>query len=133
MTIFSKIVSGEIPCNKVLENEDFLAFHDINPKAPIHILIIPKKEYKCFQEVDPKVMVGMTEFIQKVAKLLELDERGYRLITNNGSDGGQEVLHLHFHLLGGTKLSWDTLSSDKKSSQADQDARESDSDTHKFL
>lgn len=118
MTIFSKIVSGEIPCNKVLENEEFLAFHDINPKAPIHILIIPKVEYKCFQEVDPKIMVGLTEFTQQVAKLLGLDESGYRLITNNGSDGGQEVLHLHFHLLGGAKLSWNHLS---------------DSDSHKFL
>lgn len=118
MTIFSKIVSGEIPCNKVLENEEFLAFHDINPKAPVHILIIPKKEYKCFQEVDPKIMVGLTEFTHKVAKLLGLDESGYRLITNNGSDGGQEVMHLHFHLLGGAKLSWSHLS---------------DSDSHKFL
>lgn len=130
MTIFSKIVSGEIPCNKVLENEEFLAFHDINPKAPIHILIIPKKEYKCFQEVDPKIMVGLTEFTQKVAKLMELDERGYRLITNNGNDGGQEVLHLHFHLLGGAPLSWDNLSSDKKSEHT---THKADSDTHKFL
>jgi len=99
MTIFSKIVSGEIPCNKVLENEDFLAFHDINPKAPIHILIIPKREYKNFQEVDPKIMADMTIFIHQVAKLLGLDEGGYRLITNNGEDGGQEVMHLHFQRL----------------------------------
>ncbi len=118
MTIFSKIVSGEIPCNKVLENEDFLAFHDINPKAPIHILIIPKVEYTCFQEVDPAIMVGLTQFVQSVAKLLGLDASGYRLITNNGVDGGQEVFHLHFHLLGGAKLSWDHLA---------------DSDTRKFL
>ena len=106
MTIFSKIISGEIPCIKVLENEDFLAFHDINPKAPIHILIIPKVEYKNFQEVEPKIMMGMTLFIHEVAKLLGLNESGYRLITNNGEDGGQVVLHLHFHLLGGAKLSW---------------------------
>ena len=74
MTIFSKIVSGEIPCNKVLENDNFLAFHDINPKAPIHILIIPKVEYKNFQEVDPSIMTEMTRFIQSVAKLMGLDE-----------------------------------------------------------
>lgn len=110
MTIFSKIVSGEIPCNKVLENDKFLAFHDINPKAPIHILIIPKKEYKNFQETDPAIMGEMTAFIQTVAKMMGLDEGGYRLITNNGSDGGQEVFHLHFHLLGGAKLSWNHLS-----------------------
>lgn len=109
MTIFSKIVSGEIPCNKVDENENFLAFHDINPKAPVHILIIPKKEYKNFQEVDPEIMADMTRFIQRVAKLMGLDESGYRLITNNGSDGGQEVFHLHFHLLGGAKLAWNHL------------------------
>lgn len=110
MTIFTKIVNGEIPCNKVLENDEFLAFHDINPKAPIHILIIPKKEYTCFQEVDPAIMGKLTEFTHQVAKLLGLDESGYRLITNNGADGGQEVLHLHFHLLGGAKLAWNHLS-----------------------
>lgn len=109
MTIFSKIVSGEIPCNKVLENDKFLAFHDINPKAPIHILIIPKIEYKNFQETDPSIMAEMTLFIQNVAKMMGLDESGYRLITNNGSDGGQEVFHLHFHLLGGAKLPWNHL------------------------
>jgi len=115
MTIFTKIINGEIPCNKVLENENFLAFHDINPKAPIHILIIPKKEYKNFQETDPAIMAEMTLFIQTVAKMMGLDEGGYRLITNNGSDGGQEVFHLHFHLLGGAKLSWSHLAdSDSK-------------------
>ena len=115
MTIFTKIINGEIPCNKVLENDNFLAFHDINPKAPIHILIIPKKEYKNFQETDPTIMGEMTQFIQTVAKMMGLDEGGYRLITNNGSDGGQEVFHLHFHLLGGAKLSWSHLAdSDSK-------------------
>jgi len=110
MTIFSKIIKGEIPCNKVLENDDFLAFHDINPKAPIHILIIPKKEVKNFQEVNPEIMSAMTAFIHEVVALLGLDESGYRLITNNGEDGGQEVMHLHFHLLGGAKLRWNHLS-----------------------
>ncbi|WP_297574652.1 histidine triad nucleotide-binding protein [uncultured Campylobacter sp.] len=110
MTIFEKIVAGEIPCNKVLENDDFLAFHDINPKAPIHILIIPKKCYKNFQEVDPSIMSAMTEFIHKVAKTMGVDKTGYRLITNCGENAGQEVMHLHFHLLGGTKLSWDRSS-----------------------
>ncbi|MBL0703546.1 MAG: HIT domain-containing protein [Sulfurospirillum sp.] len=110
MSIFSKMIDGEISCNKVMENDDFLAFHDINPKAPIHILIIPKIKIKNFQEVSPKTMAGLTSFTQKVATLLGLDKSGYRLITNNGSDGGQEVMHLHFHLLGGAKLSWGHLS-----------------------
>ncbi|NLC27148.1 MAG: histidine triad nucleotide-binding protein [Campylobacteraceae bacterium] len=106
ITIFERIVSGELPSNKVLENEHFLAFHDINPKAPIHILIIPKVHAKNFQEFDPKAMAGMTKFIHEVASMLGLDKTGYRLITNNGENGGQEVFHLHFHLLGGTKLAW---------------------------
>jgi len=109
MCIFCKIVKGEIPANKVLENEEFLAFHDINPKAPIHILIIPKQHIENFQSTPPQVMAKMTPFIQEVAKLLELDRTGYRLITNNGKDGGQEVMHLHFHMLGGAKLDWPYL------------------------
>lgn len=109
MSIFSKIIAGEIPSNKVLENDDFLAFHDINPKAPVHILIIPKKEYKNFQEVDPAIMGAMCSFIQEVARFMGLDESGYRLITNNGEDSGQEIFHLHFHLLGGAKLPWNHL------------------------
>ncbi|NWF66713.1 MAG: histidine triad nucleotide-binding protein [Campylobacterales bacterium] len=109
MSIFLKIVKGELPCNKVLENEDFLAFHDINPKAPIHVLAIPKIEIKSFNEVTPEIMAGMTKFIHEVVAKLKLDENGYRLITNVGEDGGQEVLHLHFHILGGSKLRWDHL------------------------
>jgi histidine triad (HIT) family protein len=104
--IFCKIVSGEIPNNTVLENDDFLAFHDINPTAPIHVLIIPKQHIKCFQEAPADMMQKMTPFIQEVAKVLGVDESGYRLITNNGADGGQEIDHLHFHLLGGGKLVW---------------------------
>nr|WP_315519757.1 histidine triad nucleotide-binding protein [uncultured Campylobacter sp.] len=106
MTIFEKIVAGEIPCNKVLESEKFLAFNDINPKAPIHILIIPKKHYKNIQEMDPVLMGEMTKFIQEVATLMGVDKSGYRLITNCGENGGQEVMHLHFHLLAGAKLGW---------------------------
>ncbi len=107
MCIFCKIVNKEIPNNTVAEDEDFLAFHDLYPKAPIHVLIIPKEHVACFQEVSPKIMEGMTSFIQKVAAKLGVDETGYRLITNNGDDGGQEVHHLHFHMLGGGKLVWD--------------------------
>ena len=106
MCIFCKIVEGEIPSNKVYENDDFLAFHDIAPKAPIHILIIPKKHIENFQQCDGEVMSKATIFIQKVASMMGLDKDGYRLVTNNGENGGQEVFHLHFHLLGGTKLKW---------------------------
>lgn len=106
MNIFEKIVAGEIPCNKVHENESYLAFHDISPKAPIHILAIPKKCYTSFQDVPPSVMAGLTSFIQEVAHKVGLDQNGYRIISNIGQDGGQEVLHLHFHILGGGRLSW---------------------------
>ncbi len=109
MTIFEKIVAGEIPCNKVLENDEFLAFHDINPKAPIHILVIPKVCVKDFEEVTPQTMANMTSFIHEVTKLLGLNENGYRLVSNIGFDGGQEVPHLHFHLIGGAKLTWPHL------------------------
>ncbi len=109
MCIFCKIVAGEIPSNKILENDEFFAFHDIYPKAPVHILIIPKIHVDNFQSTSPQIMANMTSFIQEVAKLLGLDDNGYRLITNNGEDGGQEVGHLHFHLLGGTKLRWPQL------------------------
>jgi len=106
MCIFCKIVEGEIPSNKILENEDFIAFHDINPAAPIHVLVIPKEHIDSFQETPSEIMAKMTPFIQEVAKKLGLDETGYRLITNIGDDGGQEVKHLHFHILGGGKLIW---------------------------
>ena len=101
MCIFCKIVNGEIPNQTILEDENFLAFNDINPARKIHALIIPKEHYDSFDVIPPRVMAGMTEFIQKVASKLEVKESGYRLITNIGNDGGQEVNHLHFHLMGG--------------------------------
>ncbi|MCH9813950.1 MAG: histidine triad nucleotide-binding protein [Epsilonproteobacteria bacterium] len=106
MCVFCKIAKGEIPSNKVLESDDFICFHDLNPRAPIHLLIIPKIHVENFQEMPSQLMGEMTSFIQEVASKMGLDQSGYRLITNNGEDGGQEVMHLHFHLLGGTKLSW---------------------------
>ncbi len=109
MNVFQKIIKGELPCNKVLENDDFLAFHDIAPKAPVHVLAIPKKFAKDFQELEPQEMAGLTSFIQEVARLLGLDKNGYRIISNVGVDGGQEIPHLHFHILGGAKLRWDNL------------------------
>lgn len=110
MCIFCKIVNKEIPSNIILENEEFLAFHDINPKAPVHILVIPKVHVDSFNEVSPQTMNNITKFMQDVAKELKLDKSGYRIITNIGEDGGQEVKHLHFHLLGGAKLAWTHLS-----------------------
>lgn len=116
MCVFCKIVKGEIPSNKVLENDEFLAFHDISPKAPVHVLIIPKQHVENFQQVKASVMSKATEFIQKTAITLGVDKSGYRLVSNCGKDSCQEVMHLHFHLLGGTKLAWDHKQSDPKES-----------------
>jgi len=104
MCIFCKIVNKEIPSNMVHENDDFLAFHDINPKAPVHILIIPKKHTDSFDTADIQTLQGISGFTQEVAKKVGIHKSGYRVITNIGEDGGQEVAHLHFHLLGGAKL-----------------------------
>jgi len=106
MCLFCKIINKEIPSNIVLENDDFLAFHDINPKAPVHILAIPKVHVDSFNDTNPEVMAGMTTFIQDIAKEMNIQESGYRVITNIGENGGQEVPHLHFHVVGGAKLSW---------------------------
>jgi len=110
MCLFCKIVQKEIPANIIVENDDFLAFHDINPKAPLHILAIPKVHVDSFNEVTTQTMQGMTQFIQEVAKEVKIDKTGYRVVTNIGEDGGQEVKHLHFHVLGGAKLKWDHFS-----------------------
>jgi histidine triad (HIT) family protein len=110
MCLFCKIVKKEIPANIVLENEEYLAFHDINPKAPVHILAIPKVHVESFQEVSPEIMAGITPFIQEIAKETSIETSGYRVITNIGEDGGQEVKHLHFHILGGAKLKWEHFS-----------------------
>lgn len=104
-TIFEKIVAGEIPCKKVAENEKFLAFYDIAPQAPVHILAIPKQCVKDFSCASGELLGELCVFAQEVAKSVGIDKSGYRIITNIGSDGGQEVPHLHLHILGGKKLS----------------------------
>lgn len=104
MCIFCKIVKGEIPSKTVLEDETFLAFYDINPAKKIHVLVIPKEHFDSFNDVSGEIMLEMTEFIHKVVKKLGIEDSGYRLITNIGKDGGQEVSHLHFHILGGESV-----------------------------
>ena len=105
--IFCKIIKGEIPSEKVYEDENVLAFKDIQPTAPIHILIIPKKHITNLMEIAPEdsaLMGKIVEAMQKVAKQLGVDEKGFRIISNCGPDSGQEVMHLHFHLLAGRKM-----------------------------
>ena len=106
--IFCKIVKGEIPSKKVLENDKFLAFYDINPIAKIHVLIIPKEHYEKFDVTPIELFPEMAKFIKDVAK--ELNITDYRLITNNGKKAGQEVFHLHIHLVASDdKLLWPKL------------------------
>ena len=105
--LFCKIIDGDIPSSKVYEDEAVYAFRDIHPQAPVHILVVPKAHICCTQAVDESnsVYVGKCfEAIAKIAKAEGLDG-GYRVINNCGEDGGQTVLHLHFHILGGRKLS----------------------------
>ena len=105
--IFCKIIKGEIPSNKVYEDDEILAFNDINPAAPIHVLVIPKKHITSLAEMedgDEKLVGKIYKVINKIAEELKLDN-GFRIVNNCGEDGGQEVMHLHFHLLGGKKLS----------------------------
>ena len=105
-TIFGKIIKGELPAEKVFENERILAIKDLYPKAPVHLLIMPKKEIKNLQSLSPEDLGLMAEIIavaQKLAKEFKIED-GYRLITNNGSDAGQIIFHLHFHLIGGRPL-----------------------------
>ena len=100
--IFCKIIKGEIPSEKVYEDDEILAFKDIQPTAPIHILIIPKQHITNLMEIAPEdsaLMGKIVEAMQKVAKQLGVDEKGFRIISNCGPDSGQEVMHLHFHLL----------------------------------
>ena len=105
--IFAKILRKEIPSKKVFENEYVYAFEDISPQAPIHILIIPKMSFCSFNDfskkADGKFMYEFIKSISLIVEKLELKE-GYRLITNVGKYGGQEVPHLHFHLLSGKKI-----------------------------
>lgn len=106
--VFARMLRGEIPARKVYEDEHALAFHDINPAAPIHILVIPKGPYVSwddFSERAPEAEIaGFVRAVGKVARDLGLVAPGYRLLANTGHDGGQQVPHLHVHLFGGKRL-----------------------------
>lgn len=105
--IFCKIIAGEIPSSKVYEDEMVLAFNDINPVAPHHILVIPKKHYDSVVDIPDKDMAIIAHIhtvINKIAKQKGFDETGFRIINNCKDDGGQEVKHVHYHVLAGKKL-----------------------------
>ena len=109
MTLFKKIIDREIPADIVYEDEKCLAFRDIHPQAPIHILLIPKKEIPTLQDVvpdDAALMGHVLARVPEIARAEGIDEEGYRLVVNCKNHGGQEVPHLHFHLLGGRQMKW---------------------------
>lgn len=106
-TVFGKILRGEIPNKTVYEDDFVLAFHDIHPQAPVHVVVIPKAHVVGLQEVndeDVAVLGRLMAAVPKVAAAAGVLETGFRVITNAGADGGQEVPHLHLHLLGGRAL-----------------------------
>lgn len=107
--LFCKIVAGEIPTDRVHESATTLAFRDLEPQAPVHVLVIPKQHQPtvtALLEADPPVLVDVISACRDVALAQGLAENGYRLVVNTGADAAQSVFHVHFHLLGGRKLGW---------------------------
>ncbi len=105
--IFCKIIAGEIPSKKVYEDDDVVAFYDIHPEAPVHVLVVPKHHVEGIQDLSEesyRVLKPVHQAIQKVAKMTGIDKTGYRVIANCGPGAGQTVLHLHYHVLGGKDL-----------------------------
>ncbi|HEX4646790.1 MAG TPA: histidine triad nucleotide-binding protein [Verrucomicrobiae bacterium] len=109
MTLFEKIIAGQIPADIVYEDDLVLAFHDIKPQAPVHVLIIPKKSIGRIGDAKPEDEETLGHLLLKaaeVAAMLGLKNSGYRLVINNGPDAGESVPHLHCHILGGRPLAW---------------------------
>ena len=105
--VFCKIVRGEIPCGKVYEDDQVLAFDDIQPMAPVHVILIPKKHIATLMDLDAKNMDVTGDLMlaaQKVARIKNISDSGFRTVINCNAEGGQVVFHLHMHLLGGRKL-----------------------------
>ncbi len=106
--VFARILRGEIPCKKVYEDEHALAFHDISPRAPVHVLVIPKTPHVSLADfaanAPPATIAGFFRAVAKVAKDLGLEEPGYRILSNMGPHAHQEVPHLHIHIFGGRPL-----------------------------
>lgn len=105
--IFCKIIKGEIPSNKVYEDEHVIAFKDIHPAAPVHVLVVPKQHIESLEALNDgniQEVVHVHKAIQKVAEITGVNEKGYRVIINCGPGAGQTVMHLHYHVLGGIQM-----------------------------
>jgi histidine triad (HIT) family protein len=109
MTIFEKIIAREIPAKIIWEDDDAIAFHDVNPQAPVHVLIVPKKviaRLSATTDKDRALLGKLLGVAGELAKKLEIDKTGYRIVINSGPDAGESVPHLHVHLLGKRALAW---------------------------
>ena len=107
--IFCRIANKEIKSDFIYEDEDIVVFNDVNPAAPVHILVIPKKHISSIMEIgelEESVSARILKIISKVAKDMNIDEDGFRIVSNTGDGAGQSVKHLHFHILGGRKFNW---------------------------
>ena len=107
--VFCKIVDGEIPADKLYEDDEIIAFYDLSPQAPKHFLVIPKEHITSAQEItedNSDIIAKIFEVIPKLARQEEIAEKGFRIINNIGKQGGQSVDHIHFHILGGRDLQW---------------------------
>ena len=104
--IFCKIAAGEIPSNKVYEDDKMIAFKDLEPVAPVHVLLVPKTHADNVMKAEPALVGYMLGKVAEIAEKLGIKEDGFRLIINTGKDGGQTVQHLHIHLIGGKAMGW---------------------------
>lgn len=104
--VFCKIVSGEIPSKRVYEDDQVIVINDLNPGAPVHVLVIPKEHTENILTASPEILVHVKKVLPEIVKKLGIAEKGFRIVVNTGVEGGQTVPHLHFHILGGKKLGW---------------------------
>lgn len=107
--LFCKIIKGEIPSTKVYEDDYVYAFNDIEPQAPFHVIVVPKEHIKCANDINGENSIYIAkifEAVKIIAKELNIDEDGYRVVNNCGENGGQTVGHIHFHLMGGRQFTW---------------------------
>lgn len=104
--VFCKIISGEIPSKRVYEDDKVIVINDLNPGAPVHVLVIPKEHTENILTASPDILVHVKKILPELVKKLGLEEHGFRVVVNTGDWGGQSVHHLHFHILGGKELGW---------------------------
>lgn len=104
--VFCKIVSGEIPSKRVYEDDQVIVINDLNPGAPVHVLVIPKEHTENILTASPEILAHVKKVLPEIVKKLGIAEKGFRIVVNTGVEGGQTVPHLHFHILGGKELGW---------------------------